>query len=728
LQICIFADFILNNNFFMSVIQKIQDKYGKVMAIIIAIALVIFIVMLAFENGGSLFRNRSTTVGKINGETIDIQNFSKLVEQQTQMMNARGMGGGEMASQQANEQAWNQKIIEVILNQEIEKLGIAIGKKELHDMLFGANPPQELRQAFTDPKTGVYNGAMAAQQISQIKSRGTAEQKAEMNAFLEQLVLQQLGEKYDALLTTSINFPKWLIEKQNADNALLSKISFVREFYTSISDSAVTVSDAEIKKYIDKNKNDFKQPESRSISYIAFDARPNAADSALAMKSIMELKPAFDSTKDVQSFLNTQGVSNYYNGYINKNRIQVPMKDSIFAVGVGNVYGPYIDGSNYALAKIIASKPIPDTVKIRHILIGLYQQDPQSGQQIPIRDTATAKKLADSLFLAIQKGSNFDSLVVAFSTDQGSANNGGVYDNVTSGQMVPEFNDFIFGNAVGSKGVVKTDYGYHIVEILSQKGSAAGYKIAYITKPIESSIETELAAKAEATQFAGQVKDQKTFDAAAEKLQKEKGISKAFATDIAPTGVRIQGIGESRAFVKSIYEADLGDIIQPQQVGEFYLVGLVTEVNKEGTMSPLKARMMVAPMLMNEKKADMIKNKIGKITTLEAIADLLKKPVETADSIRFSGRGSQILGFEPKIVGASFNKNNLNKVISEPIAGTQGVYVVRVDNQMATPVINTDIDGERNMRYQQAKQQAKFQSLQALRDAATIKDYRSKFY
>lgn len=698
------------------------------MAIIIGISLVIFIVMLAFENGGSLFRGQSTTIGEVNGETVDFQNFSALLDQQTQMMEARGMATGEMAAQQANEQAWNQEIVRILLGQEAEKLGITVGKKELNDLLLGANPPQELRQAFTDPQTGQYNGAMAAEQFKQVRTKGTPEQKAQMNAFLDQLVLQRLGDKYDALLTTSINFPKWMIEKQNAENALMSKISFVREPYTSISDSAVKVTDEDIQNFINKNKKDFKQPESRSISYVAFDAQPNAADSALAHKNIMELKAAFDSTKDVQSFLTSQGVNNYYNGYISSSRIQVPMKDSIFAAGAGNIYGPYIDGNTYTLAKVVAVRTIPDTVKIRHILIGLATQDPQSGQQIPLRDTATAKKLADSIALAIRNGANFDSMVVKFSTDPGSANNGGVYDNVPSGQMVPAFNDFIFGNPVGSKGVVKTDYGYHYVEILSQKGSSAGYKIAYVSKPIEASSETDLAANAAATKFSSGVTDQKSFNAAAEKLQKEKGINKAVATDIPPTGSMIQGIGNSRSFVKSIYEANLGDVLQAQRVGNQYLVAMVTEVNKEGTMSPAKARMMVAPLLINEKKAEIIKNKIGKITTLEAAASTLKKTVETADSIRFNGQGSAMLGFEPKVVGASFNKANLNKVVPEAITGTQGVYVIRVDNQMATPVAAGNIDQERMMRYQQAKQQARFQSLQGLREAATIKDNRSKFY
>lgn len=712
----------------MSVIQKIQDKYGKVMAVIIALALVVFVIMLAFENGGSLFRGDSTTVGKINGESVDFAQFNALVEQQSQMMQQRGMGAsGEMLNQQANESAWNTEIARVLLTQEAEKVGVDIGKKELNDLLFGSNPPQELKQAFTDPQTGVYNPSVAQQQINQIKTKGTAEQKAQLNAFLDQMVFQRLAQKYDALLTNSINFPKWMIEKENAQNSMISKVSFVREPYTSISDSAVKISDADIQSYIDKHKKDFKQTESRSISYVAFNAQPNGADSAQARENILALKPAFDSAKNMKDYLMTQGINTYYDGFISGNRIQVPMKDSIFKVGVGNIYGPYLDGGSYTLAKIIATRSIPDTVKIRHILIGTVQADPQTGQQIPIRDTATAKKLADSVALAIRNGANFDSMVVKFSNDQGSVNNGGVYDNVPSGEMVPAFNDFIFGNPMGSKGVVKTDYGYHYIEILSQKGSATGYKIAYINKPIEASEETDRVANEAATKFASEATDQKTFEAAATKLQKEKGIFKSVAQDLPPTGSMIQGLGASRALVKSIYNADLGDVVS-DRVGDHYVVALVTEINKEGTMSPAKARMMVEPLLVNRKKAEIITNKIGKVTTLEAAATALKKPVEVADSLRFAGQPSMTLGFEPKVIGASFNKANVNKVISEPIAGTQGVYVVRVDNLSNTPVQAANVEEARKMRFMQAKQQAQFQSLQALREDATIKDYRSKFY
>ncbi|HQW15889.1 MAG TPA: SurA N-terminal domain-containing protein [Niabella sp.] len=712
----------------MSVIQKIQDKYGKVMAIIIALALVMFVVMLAFENGGSLFKGDMSTVGTINGKSVDINRYKANVDYQTQTMQQQGMSGGEAASQQANEAAWNTEIAQVLIHQESEKSGLMIGNKEMNDMLYGSNPPDQLRQMFTNPQTGLYDPTIVQQQFSEIKNKGTAQQKTEINAFLDQLIFQQLAKKYDALLTNSINYPKWLVEKENASNSLISKVSFVREPYTSISDSSIKISNEDILGYINKHKNDFKQSENRSISYISFNANPTGADSIKSKESLLALKPAFDSAHNMVDYLMTQGVNTYYDSYISSSRIQVPMKDSIFKVGTGNVYGPYIDGTNYSIAKVIGARAIPDTVKIRHILIGTVQMDPQSGQKIPIRDSASAQKLADSVALAIRNGANFDSMVVKFSNDQGSVNNGGVYDNVPSGQMVPAFNDFIFTNPVGAKAVVKTDFGYHYVEILSQKGSGMGYKIAYLTRPIEASQQTDMTANNDATHFASLATNQKSFDLEAEQLQKTKGIFKAAAQNIAPMASVIDGLGASRSFVKSIYNAKLGDVIQPERVGNNYVVALVTAVNKEGTMNAESARQFVEPLLINDKKAEIITKKIGKVTTLEAAAGLLKKPVEVADSLRFNGQSSPALGFEPKVIGAAFNKENVNKVISEPITGSQGVYIVKVDNIASTPVQAANVEEIRKMRYMQTKQQSQFQVLQALREAAKIEDNRSKYY
>ena len=720
----------------MSVIQKIQEKYAKLMAVIIAVALLTFVVMLAFENGGTLFRGQENLVGTINGKKIDAVAFSKMIDQTEAGMEKQGYPPGAALRQQAIETAWNQELARVVMTSELNKLGLQIGKKEIGDILYGANPPQDLKQQFTDEKTGAYNALMAKQQIDQMmKSKQTPpQQKEQFNQYIEQLEFIRLNDKYNSLLTNSTNYPKWLVEKQNADNSQLAKVSLVREFYTSIADSSVKISDKEIEDYISKHKDDFKQDENRSIAYVAFSALPTAADTIAAREKVLALKPEFDSTKDLQQFLESQGVQTYYDGYINGSKIQIEAKDSIFKIPVGSVYGPYIDGGTFSLAKLVGVRSQPDTVKVRHILIATKKQDPQTGQLYDVRDSATAQKIRDSIQTAINSGSLFDSLVKISDDDpesespQGGKYKGGIYDKVTAGRMDPAFNDFIFGNPVGSKGWVKSVFGYHYVEILSQKGSSPAYKIAYLSQPIEASQETDANANNAANLFAGDSRDQKSFDANSEKLSKEKGINKMVIPNIAPNAAQLPGLGMSRSFVRNIYETKLGGIVQPERVGDNYIVAIVTEVNEKGTQSAAKARMSVEPLLMNHKKAEIIKKKIGTISTLEAAAAALGgKTIEVADSIRLSGTQTSIVASEPKVIGAAFNPANKGKVVPQAIEGTSGVYVVRVDNVMATAVTDANVAEQRKTKYQETKMRGAYPQ-QVLMQAADIKDNRSKLY
>jgi peptidyl-prolyl cis-trans isomerase D len=543
-----------------------------------------------------------------------------------------------------------------------------------------------------------------------------------------------LVDKYNSLLSNTVNFPRWFFEKQNTDNSQLAKISMVRKPYADIPDSSIKISDKEIADYISKHKEDYKQGESRSIAYVTFSAAPSATDSADAKNKLLALKEEFDTTKDVKQLLAREGITNYYPGYVGGKIIQIANKDSIFKTPVGHVYGPYLDGGSYVLAKMEGIKQIADTVKVRHILIATTQRNQQTGQMVEVRDTLTAKKLIDSIQTAIRNGSNFDSLCAKLSDDGGSKEKGGVYDNIPSGQMVPEFNDFIFGNPAGTKDIVKTEFGYHYIEILSQKGSSPGYKIAYLPQQILASTETDNNASNQANLFAGDSRDQKSYDANYEKNLKPKGIIKGLATDIGPMAADIQGLGASRTFVKEIYKAKQGDVLQPERIGDNYVVAVVTEINEEGTQSVAKARISVEPLLRNKKKAEQIKQKIGKPTTLEAAASVLGKQIETVDSLRMSGASvSPSFRNEPKITGAAFNPANRDKVVPEALDGTQGVYVIRVDNVTATAVANANVAEQRSRMYQQMKQyvenpRSPAYPANALKKAATITDRRATHY
>jgi peptidyl-prolyl cis-trans isomerase D len=388
------------------------------------------------------------------------------------------------------------------------------------------------------------------------------------------------------------------------------------------------------------------------------------------------------------------------------------------------VYGPYQDNKNFVLAKKIDERILPDSAKIRHILI--QTANPQTGQLM--LDDSAAKKRIDSIDLAITNGANFDTLAKQLSNDKGSSDKGGVYDYFPQGQMVKAFNDFVFEGKTGDKKVVKTEFGYHLIEIQGQKGSQPHYKIAYLAKEITPSSETDNAASSQASLFAGESRDLKAFNANYDKTLKTKGVNKLVAADIKSGDHAITGLGTSRTLVKAIFNADKGDVIQPERVGESYVVATVTEVNEEGLQDAAKARTIVEPILRNKKKADQIKQKLGKITTLEAAAATVKQPVQTADSLRFSGANA-VFGFEGKVIGAVFNTANKGKIIPEAIEGQAGVYILRVENISASAIDNTNIEMQRQMMQMQARQGAMQQSpAEALKEAANIKDNRAKFY
>jgi PPIC-type PPIASE domain. len=717
----------------MSVIQNIRDKYARWAVIAIAVSLLGFILMDAFAGRTGLFSNsRSTTIGKINGETIEETDFARKLNEQEAYYQNQGMEISEERRQQLINDLWEQQINDVVMNKQYNELGLTVGDREMKDIMFGANPPDNLKKAFTDPKTGIFNAVAAQQRFNQLKKSGSVQDKQQIDQFENALKNQRLMSKYMAMLSNTIYYPKWFIEKRNTDNSYMAKASFVSVPYATISDSTVKVTDEDVQNYINQHKKDFEQKEeTRSFSYIAFSAAPSSADSLAVKNQVQSLKPQFEAAKDPAAFISRQGGStDYYDAYLGKSKIQVPAKDSIFTLNKGQVYGPYQDANTYALAKLIDVKTMADSAKARHILI--QTNDPQSGQTL--LDDSTAKKLIDSIKVAIDKGARFDTLAKKYSADKGSAEKGGLLatpqtEYFGQGQMVKAFNDFVFNGKVGDRQIVKTEYGYHLIEILDLKNFEPHYKIAYFTKQIVASQETDNQANNAATLFAGDSRDLQSFNTNFDKNLRTKGYNKLLASDIKPMDFAVNGVqGNARTFIKDIFNASKGDVVGPERVGDNYIVAIVTEINKPGLQSVNRARPVVEAALRNKKKGEQIKKNIGQVTSLEDVAAKTHQQVQTLDSIRFAG-GNNVLGYEPKVLGAIFNASNKGKVIPEVIAGSQGAYAVRVDNVTTVPVESADVEQQRKMMEMQDRQTMQYRSpIDVLRKTADIKDNRAKFY
>jgi peptidyl-prolyl cis-trans isomerase D len=692
----------------MSIIQNIRDKGAWIIFTIIVIALVAFVLQDGIGKQGNTTVN---DLGTVNGVSINKVNFEEKLEIQVQNYASQGVKREQLIGF-----LWNQEIDRILYVKEEETLGITVGNKEMTDVLFGTESP--FKQEFTDPNTGEFKVNDAKQAIAQVKKSKNQEQIKQIEKmYIEPSIENRLRNKYQALIVRGVQLPTWLVQKQYNELNSIANIDIVGIPYVSISDSTIKVTDDEVASYIKENAAAFQVEEaSKSINFVGFSAAPTSADSTSVLNSITALKADFQAAQDPAVFLNKVGSDlPYYNSYISSKSLQIPNKEAIIGSGIGNTYGPYVDGKNYTIAKVIGVKQWPDSASVRHILIATAGQNGQI-----IRDDSAAKKLIDSIKSAIAGGVSFDEMVLKYSDDAGSKEKGGKYEMFPQAQMVGPFNDFSFDNSVGSKGVVKTDFGYHYIEVLKQTPRSPAYKIAYLSKVILPSSETIGVASAAAAAFASASKDIKSFNQEAVKLNKQTFP----ATGIKSMDYEIPGLGESRTLVRWVYENDLNAVSEPTEIGDSYYVAIITGEEKVGLASVASAKPQVEGILRDQKKAIQIKQNF-KGATMEAIAASAKTIIQPADSINFNYSLIPGIGNEPKLVGAAFNKAFLNKP-SAPIAGNAGVFVISVKAQGATAATQDLASFESDLLNR--TRSVIYRTNIGLKKVAKIKDNRMKVY
>lgn len=713
----------------MSIIQTIREKGTVIVISLIGISLVAFILMdsMSSGRGSSIFGGgNSTSVGVINGEKIHINTFNDRVKEvQAQYPNA-----GSSQNNQIMESVWNQMVAEKIVDDQFQKLGITFTPEEMSSIMFSDQAPQQLKQAFTNKETGEYDIEQAKQWWAQIKKNQDEQQR---NAIITQVIdpmrLNSLYTKYTSLIAGSMYQPKWLIKEQQEEKSQFAKISYVAIPYSQISDSSVKVTDTDIKNYLENNKLKYKQEPGVMLSYVSFSAAANAEDSARILKSLEDLKPQFAVDSNAKFFLGrNSSVIPFSEEYTPQSKIQSAKKDSIIALPIGGIIGPYEEGGNYVLAKKVDSKVLPDSIKCRHILLGTI--NPQTQQ--PLMDDSTAHRLADSIALAIKNGANFDSLDAKYSTDEAAKQQNGVMtfdlQTIQSDNFARPFGDFLLNDKGETKKVVKTQFGWHYIEILEKKDFQPSYQIAYMAKEIAPSDETINNANTEAIKLSGSAKDEKSFNDYVAK----NGLKKVdVPIPIKENDYQVGQLQDARPIVKWAFDAKEGQVSEPFSIKEDFVVAIVDKRLKEGLPDPETARPMVEEIIRNNKKADAIKKKLNNPSTLEAAAASYNLQVLTTgedSTLTFDAPIINGIGHEPKVAGAAFNKTYQTK-ISPAIPGNSGVFVIKVNGVFKKDSVNEALQ-KLQMNDEQNKnvQAALSESFQELRKTADVEDYRSKFF
>jgi peptidyl-prolyl cis-trans isomerase D len=700
----------------MGLITQIRKNGSWIMVILIALGVGGFILMDMTVGQTSLFGSAQPTLGKINGQKIDITTFNS----------TEALLGSATDPLVRRNSLWEFMVEEIIVKGEANATGLGVSAAELTELQFGNEPSPIVRQRFLDPNTQQIDRAQL-NQIRQLIESNTAD--AQLRSFWsfqeKEIVKDRLQSKLSAMVSKAMFVPTWMAEQTNRDQTVLYNLQYVQVPFDAIDNADVALEDADFEAYIKENAATLKsEEERRKIAYIAFEVRASAADSAAYLKSLQDLYAEFDTTANDSVFIQ-QNLGIMDKAYATKDQLPASIADTLMALPEGTVYGPFVEGNRYQMVKIIDRKILPDSVRSRHILIPA--QDPQSLQ--------VAQARIDSIKKVIEAGKGtFADLAQKFGTDA-TATKGGDLDFAAPGMMVKPFNDLIFFEAEqGKLYTVVTQFGVHLVEVTDKKftENKPGVRIAALSKPIFPSEETRNDRYDEVLTF---LSKNRTIEAM-RKAAKAGKLAIETPPAVGANEIALGALGTSqqtRDIIKWAFSGKVGGVSSSVYVfsdpvdnyDNRYVVAALEGIQKEGLPSVADVRSTIEPLVINRKKGQLILQKLnGK--DLNAAASAYGVTVQTMENVSFATAFlPNNVGNEPKFLG-QMARLQAGKT-SVPFVGNSGVFMVKTV-QKSGPQAMANLPELRNSLSAGAKSQATVTLMESMKKNAKIQDRRARFF
>ena len=636
---------------------------------------------------------------------------------------------------QNRDNLWQFYVNEGLVRDEAAKIGLSVPKGEIEDLTFGTNPSPVVRRNFSDPQTGQLNRQFL-DNVRGYLDRGNAgieegiEERQLSPNFVpiwryqnREINSQRLQEKLSALVTKGFYAPSWMAQDFANQQGANRRVAYVRVPFDELDNSDVEVNDADLQTYIDENRSLYENDEeTRVLSYVTFEVAPSPEDSAAIRTQLAEL--ATDWRGRTDDSLNALANGGSYNGaFVGANALSPIIADAATRTAeVGSVFGPYVEGNAYKLFKLVDRVEMADSASTRHIL-----RNATTPAQFD-----EANRIIDSLQNVLQRNrGRFGELAEEFSQDPGSNSNGGLYEGVTPGQFVRPFDRVLFQTGeVGQLYKVRTQYGVHLVEVLSRaRTSSPRVKVAYAVENIAPSGDTEDAALIRAQEFLNGKNNLDEVKAAAGDL----GLTVTTTAPLPLSTYSLPNLGsgqEVRDMMCWAFSADQGDVsdrvytfTDPQLFYEnnYLLVGL-EDVVPEG-VAPIDAvRDNVTPLVTNRKKGESLASQLAG-QDLAAIASRYDVTTDTLTNVNFtltSLPGG--VGREPKVIAAA--AATPTNQMSAPIIGNTGVFVVMPLNDASTGT-SGNVPAARGQLNSRSRIAAQSSVLAGLRDAYDIEDQRA---
>ena len=697
----------------MAVLEKIRVKLGVFITVVIALALLSFIIDPSTLQSVSSTMSSKYDVGEINGKSVSYNEFQKDVEYYTSINEI--MTGSSVSTEQQQvairNQAWQELINKFLFLKNAKAAGISVSEAEMISLTTGdmVSPMISQNPAFMD-ESGNFSKDRFVQFVQQTSSDQSGSLKAYWDYLQNTIYTQQYYAKYGSLFSQSDFTNPLMLAREVEDNNNTTDVEFVMVPYSFQTDSTIVVSDSEIKAYYDSHKKFYKQPASRDIEYVVVEVKPSDEDIAATNKMITDVYDEFATTENMKNFLlknSDRQLSDYYYKRGELNTISSEINDFVFNDGKG-ASKVFTKDNTFYVARVMDTKMIPDSVYVRHILL--------QGEQ---------ESLADSLVKVLKSGKeSFANVAALYSADQNTAApERGDIGWMTQTYMIPGF-ESVMTARLNTVFTLDTQYGKHIVEVTKRTEPIEKKQVAILERETLASKETfnEYYAKANAVATKSEGKYE-NFRKAVE----EEGLYAHPVNRMLESSDRLGSIDDTKEVTRWVFEqkkpGKVSNIITVNN--NYFFVVALKGIHREGYAKVSEVASGIKSVLYAEKRGEKVAaevaEKIKGLGSMEAIASALETTVSTKEGVTFASMTSQ--GLDPKFIGAISVAEPGR--ISAPLAGSIGVYVYKVTAHDTGAFFTEDDAKARDAQMSQYELQM---LVPVMIQDADVTDNRARFY
>ena len=639
-----------------------------------------------FLNSGSSFFNRSReNVAVIAGHKVHYTEYEAAKDQLTEVYKIESGSNdiNEEMTLQIRNQVWQMLLMDYTLQEQADKIGMDVTAEELSELCIGANPHQLIRQrrAFYD-ETGNFNRFALINFLNSLAQEPeTQEQAANMQQaktywlYWENAVrLTHLQEKYVDLLgklvTANPLDAKYAFEARQTS----TDVEFVEQPYFAVADSLITVSDADIKKLYNAQKEQYKRTPNRALVYVSFPIVPSESDYAEVEKLMKSIESDFQTKEDITALVNSNSDVLYDGRDYSESTIPAEYKE--FAFGKGVKKGQYTEmtftDGTYAMARIMdCGYTKSDSVKLVLVANGEGTEDVELGWY---QANELQKNIADPAF-AGKKGSQF---------------------------------------------TVSTGMGEQTFKIADKSVATPKVKLAILSRKVTPSSKTYGILYNEAKQFIVNNGNVELLRQAAQ----EQGLSVTPAFGLDVNADKVNNLKNSRGIVRWAFEAKEGQLSDVFECGDQFVVAALTEVNEGDYRTLDEVRMELTMQATADKKAEYLMAQLKDVKTLEEAATLWGVEIQKAENINLASTRMGAAGVEPAVIGAAMALESNST--SAPVKGNVGVYMVRIgEKTVAEGELNTETEiSNLNMRNSYS---IPYQAIALIEENAEVEDNRARF-